>query len=47
MTNTHVILLTQKEGSEAMDAMRILPEFKGAAVHDGWKPLQQLHSVVH
>ena len=26
-----------KRGSEAMDDMRVLPEFKGIAVHDGWK----------
>jgi transposase len=27
-----------KRGTEAINAMEILPEFKGTAVHDGWKP---------
>jgi transposase len=27
-----------KRGSKAINAMGVLPEFKGVAVHDGWKP---------
>ena len=37
----------EKRGCEGMDAMGILPEFKGVAVHDFWGPYQTYTEAEH
>ena len=36
-----------KRGSQAMDAMGILPYFRGVLVHDHWKPYYTYHQCLH
>nr|QNO43502.1 hypothetical protein NOJIFECI_00003 [Methanosarcinales archaeon ANME-2c ERB4] len=36
-----------KRGKDAMDAMGILPEFGGVAVHDNWSPYFRYTDVIH
>jgi len=36
-----------RRGGDAMNAASILPEFKGVAVHDHWKPYFRFDNVVH
>ena len=36
-----------KRGTDAMDAMGILPRFCGAAIHDFWKPYLNFESCRH
>jgi transposase len=37
----------QKRGTEAMDAMGVLPEYHGILVHDHWKPYYQYENIIH
>jgi len=37
----------QKRGTEAMDAMGILPHFNGIAIHDHWKAYYQYNNPLH
>jgi len=37
----------KKRGVEAMDAMDILPHFRGASVHDHWKPYYRYKECLH
>src|SRR5260221_357493 len=36
-----------KRGTEATDAMGILPDFTGVSVHDGWKPYRRYTRCRH
>jgi hypothetical protein len=36
-----------KRGVQAFEAMGVLPQFTGIAVHDGWKPYKTYAGVVH
>ncbi|WP_430883388.1 IS66 family transposase [Fusibacter sp. JL216-2] len=48
-SNTHFTYLTveEKRGSIGMDSSGILPEFKGIAIHDFWKPYFTYKNVDH
>jgi transposase len=37
----------QKRGVIAMDAAGVLPDFRGVAVHDGWKPYRAYTEAIH
>jgi transposase len=45
-THTHY-QIHQKRGTEAMDEIGILPNFKGKAVHDGFKSYNQYQCIHH
>jgi len=45
-THTHY-QVNQKRGTEAMDEIGILPNFKGKAVHDGFKSYSQYECIHH
>ncbi len=44
---TTAYLIHEKRGTVAMDAMNILPLYKGAIVHDYWKPYFRYDDVQH
>jgi len=37
----------QKRGTEAMDAMGVLPDYHGILVHDHWKPYFKYKEIIH
>lgn len=37
----------KKRGTEAMDAMGVLPEYHGILVHDHWKPYYKYENIIH
>ena len=40
-------MLHKKRGKEAMDAMEILPQYEGIAVHDHWQPYNHYQNCIH
>ena len=48
-SNTELTLyhLDARRGNAAMDAMGILPDFKGVVVHDGWKAYGKYYKATH
>jgi transposase len=47
-TDTDVLLTVHaKRGTKGMDAAKVLPRFKGVAVHDAWAPYDTYAEVTH
>jgi transposase len=47
-TSTDVLLAVHpKRGTKAMDAIGVLPRFRGVAVHDAWAPYDTYTNMIH